>query len=161
MRRIQPNTYGSGRQLIQCLQSFAVMELLHNSENIYIHAPLLNDVPIVNSRAGEFSFALPDASLNQLSLTHLLSLLADRGSQIHICFRENINTLLLEKLNHPSITLSQRTSIYPPGWVTESYALSGVIYFRSDRIEFFEDEIKIFTEKDDVDKLLLNAQSTW
>lgn len=161
MRTIQPNTYKGNQQLMFCLQSFAVLELIQNSPALYIHVPLLQDTTIILNKAGEFSSVLPDIARQQLRLTELLMLLAERGSEIHISYRDEVSPLILENLQHSGIQIRQYASIYPPGWITKKYALSGLIYFRSDRLDFFEDEIKIFTEPDEVDKLLLNAQSAW
>lgn len=161
MRKIQPNTYSSNRQLAQCVQSFAVLELLQNSDTIYLHVPCLSDSRVVHNQAGEFSLALPDTDIQQLNLTSLLGLLAERGSSIYICCRDDISNLIAESLKHPAITISQRASIYPPGWITERYALSGVIYFRPDRIDFYENEIEVLSDPVQVEELFMKAKSAW
>lgn len=161
MRRIQPNTYNGNKQLMQCIQSFAVLELLQNSDDIYLHVPLLSDTPIVNNKAGEFALALPDVDVHQLGLIRLLLSLADRGTYIHISYRDDVSSLVLENLTHSRIAISRRTSIYPPGWITERYALSGLIHFRADRIDFHENEITVLSDPVQVEELLMKAKSAW
>lgn len=161
MRTIQPNTRDGSRQLMRCFQSFAIFELLKNSRQLYIHIPILQDTCLLTNKSGEFTAVLPDASLQHLHLSQFLILLADRGTHIYIRYRDPLEVLLHEHLQHPRICLSQNPTIYPPGWVTESYAILGVMYFRPQEVSIFENEITISTEHQDVDKSLLMARSTW
>ncbi len=161
MRIIQPSVRDGRSQLMRCLQSFVVFELLKNSKQIYIHTPILQDTRVLMNKTGEFTPALPDASWRNLYLSQLLKLLADQESKIHIRYRDTLDALLYANLQHPNIQLSQNATIYPPGWITESYAIAGIMYFRPDDISFFENEITISTESYEVDKLLLTVRSTW
>lgn len=161
MRRIQPNTYNGNKQLMQCIQSFSVLELIQNSDNIYLHVPLLSDTPIINNKAGEFALALPDMDVHRLGLIRLLLSLAHRGTHIHISYCDDVSGLIVENLTHPRITIARRTLIYPPGWITERYALSGLIHFRPDRIDFHENEIVVLSNPVQVEELLMKAKSVW
>lgn len=161
MRAIQPSMRDGNRQLMRCFQSFAVFELLKNSQYLYIHTPILQDTRLLTNNAGEFTPALPDASWQYLHLSQFLTLLAERETNIYIRYRDPLDALMNAHLQHPRIRLSQHNTTYPPGWITESYTISGVMYFRPEGVNFFDNEIVISTERQDVDKLLLTAQSTW
>ena len=85
-RIIQASVRTGAVQASRCVGSLFALELLQPGSCLYVCVPLLRNTAILPNHLGQFGALIPDAEAIALTLSIALSLLAERGTTVHLIY---------------------------------------------------------------------------
>lgn len=160
-RRITSSARGGSVQLTNCLHSLFALELMSPSPEVYLISPWISNVPLINNRFGQFRVIIGDSEEDELRLVTILSILADRGSKVHIIYRPHSQTEEFLNLLPSTIEHRKSTTLHEKGLITKHCYLRGSMNFTYSGVNLNDEEIEFTTDPTDVSYALLEAQQRW
>jgi len=161
-RTIKSRARSSSVQLTDVLGSLVALELMSPSETIYLISPWISDMPLIDNRFGQMRAILSGMGKTRLGLVHVLTTLAERGSQVRVMYRAHIpqTTQFLRRLppivNHRAID-----HLHEKGFICNHFYVRGSMNFTYSGVNVNEESIELTTEPEQVAGALMDAQHMW
>jgi hypothetical protein len=164
-RTVKSRARGSSVQLIDCLKSLFVLELLQPSEELYLISPWLSKVPLIDNRFGQFRAISGDYDKAELNLADTLILLAQRGTKVHILYRRPANEmthLFIESVRDiRRIECRSSEELHEKGLITSHFYLRGSMNFTYAGININDEHVELTTDEAMIWKALQEAKIIW
>lgn len=165
-RRITSKARGSSVQLIDCLSSLFALELLAPSPELYLISPWLSNVPLLTNHFGQFRAITTEMNKQELHLGDILTLLAEKGSRIHIiCRPEHPQT---EEFLRSLLGRSQSNIVYrcsetwhEKGLISVHFYLRGSMNFTYAGVNLNDESVELTTEPAEVARAIAEARVAW
>jgi PLD-like domain len=133
VRRITTRGRGPTRAVDEALQAAFVADLLCPSKQVWLLSPWISDIPVLDNRSGEFAALLPGASLRDLSLTEMLRVMAQRGTEVTVVVRPDPrNNAVVDRLRDPSrdaMRVVISANVHDKGFLTDHVYFEGSMNF--------------------------------
>jgi PLD-like domain len=161
-RIVKSYSRSSTVELADVLASLFSLELLSPSPVLYIISPWLSDMPILDNQYGQFRAVIGDYGRESLGLAAVLTLLAERGTQVRVMTRgghlqtdEFLRKLPLEVEQKRIATLHEK------GLVSHHYYLRGSMNFTFSGVNINDESVELTTDSEDVTLALKLAEQRW
>jgi phosphatidylserine/phosphatidylglycerophosphate/cardiolipin synthase-like enzyme len=161
-RSIKSKARGSSVQLIDCLSSLFLLELLSPSPELYLISPWLSKVVLINNRFGQFRAVTSQLNKSELDLTDILTMLADRGTRVRIMCRPQSNQTedVLTSLPN-SVECRRMETLHEKGLVSHHFYLRGSMNFTHAGVNLNDESIELTRNPDEVARALVAARARW
>lgn len=152
----------SAAQTAACVGSLFALELMCPSREIYLNVGALGNALILRNDLDQFSALFPGQDISQLTLATALSLLAERGTEVHLAYAadRSIEEEFLYLLS-PRVLLRRASQVHHCGIFTERFCLRGSLSFASFGVDITSDRMELSTEAGEVTRALLSARQYW
>lgn len=164
-RTIKSRARGSSVQLLDCLKSLFVLELLQPSEELYLISPWLSKVPLIDNRFGQFRAIAGDYDKAELNLADILILLAHRGTKVRILYRHPTNEMTYAFIESVRgirrIECRSSKELHEKGLITSHFYLWGSMNFTYAGININDEHVELTTDETMIWKALQEAKISW
>lgn len=118
------------------LQSLLVCELIRPSSKLWLVSPWITDIVVVDNAAGQFKSLIPEFKRAPIRLSEILVLLADKGTRVQVCTRDDEkNRPFISKLGASAgrlahcLRVTTSTELHEKGLLCDSFYLNGSFNF--------------------------------
>lgn len=161
-RSIKSKARGSSVQLIDCLSSLFLLELLNPSPELYLISPWLSKVVLINNRFGQFRAVTSELNKSELHLADILTLLAEKGAHVRIMCRPHSNqTEDVLALLPKSIEYRHMEKLHEKGLISHHFYLRGSMNFTHAGVNLNDESIELTREPDEVARAIIAARARW
>jgi hypothetical protein len=164
-RVIKSKARGSSVQLLHCLSSLFVTELLNPSPELYLISPWISKVSLINNRFGQFRAVTSGLNKSELHLGDILTLLAEKGTHIFIMCRPNhplteefVKPLLTA---HSGIQCRRREALHEKGLITHNFYLRGSMNFTYSGVNLNDESVELTLSSQAIARALIEAKADW
>lgn len=155
-----------GNDLRELLQQLLVGEFLAPSRSLWLAAPSLRNVPILDNRASSFAGAAPDLPRRSVLLSEVLAALRSRGTELVIVTSDNPaeqsvlvslrSELSTAETGGPAPQINALPGLGTRGLVADRWALTGSFRFTNDGLDAGDDVVTLITNPAEVQALRLS-----
>jgi hypothetical protein len=162
---IKSRARGSSVQLLGCLSSLFALELLKPSTECYLISPWLSKVALIDNRFGQFRALASELDTSTLHLGDILTLLATRGTRVHILYRAPANEMTSQFLQSvrdvENIAIRAARDLHEKGLVTSHVYVHGSMNFTYAGVNINDESIEIVSDEHLVWRALQEARVSW
>lgn len=161
-RVIKSRVRGGSAQLADCLAALLALELAAPGGRLYLISPRLGDMPLLDSRFGQFRALMPEMSRTELRLAETLNILAARGSDVRVLYRAG-SPSSESFLSHlaPEVRTRAVAQLEERGLVGERFYLRGSLEFTLEGATAGAESVELTTEPAAVARALVEAEQIW
>lgn len=164
-RVIKSSARGSSVQLADCLGSLFALELLKPAEELFLISPWLSEVSLVDNRFGQFRAVVSDLDKAELHLGHIFTLLAERGTRVHILYctpvSEPTSSFLGSLQNIEGIECRAYPDLHEKGLSTSHFHLRGSMNFTYKGVKINGESVELTTEESMLWRALQEGKMRW
>lgn len=164
-RIITSRSRGSSLQLISCLSSLLTLELLKPGKELYLISPWLSNVPLIDNRFGQFRALVGEWDRTMLHLGDILTLLAARGTQVHILYRNPSNGITQQFVdglqNSANIECRAKQNLHIKGLITSHFYVRGSMNFTYSGVKINDESVEITRDEVTIWQALQEAKVSW
>jgi len=149
-------------QLADCLSSVLVLELWHPSPELYLISPWLSEVSLISNRLGQFRALVPDGWKNELRLTDILIMLAERGTQVRVIYNPHHQQTqdFIAKLP-TTIECRGVETLHEKGLISQNFYIHGSMNFTYSGVNVNDEKVELTDKPEDVSFALVDARLRW
>lgn len=164
-RVIKSRAPSSSVQLVNCLASLFVFELLQPSKELYLISPWLSKVPLIDNRFGQFRPFARELGKDFLHLGDILTLLAAHGTQVHVLYRQPVHPITAQFVESlrltENIACRSAVALHEKGLITSHFYLRGSMNFTYSGIKINDESVELTDDEAIVWKALQEAKVSW
>lgn len=161
-RSIKSKARGSSVQLLDCLSSLFLLELLSPSPELYLISPWLSKVVLIHNRFGQFRAIASELNKSELHLADILTLLAKKGTQVRIlCRPHNHQTEEVLELLPASVEYRHTETLHEKGLISHHFYLRGSMNFTYAGVNLNDESVELTRNPDEVARALIAARAQW
>ena len=134
-RLIWTSAIRKGVQIREVLRGICVAELLAPSNDFWVVAPWISDIPLIHDPVGRFRFINP-LGLETITLASLLEYLIDEGTRVTVVTRRDGSVEFTRQLRDKEssggaggVRIVRQPDLHAKGLLGDSYALTGSMNF--------------------------------
>jgi hypothetical protein len=152
VRKIFKNATTAQGAVLEALAFVFSQELLLPSEHVFMVAPWISNIPILDNRQGGFTALNPEWPRTQIHLVEVLATLAARGAQLHLHVgTDNHNRYFESKLKEAMADAGvsgqcqwkAHPHLHTKGILTDQVLVSGSMNFTRNGIRLLDESVDI------------------
>jgi phosphatidylserine/phosphatidylglycerophosphate/cardiolipin synthase-like enzyme len=166
VRRITTRGGGPTRAVDEALQATLVAELLCPSKQVWLLSPWISDIPVLDNRGGEVTSLLPGAPLRDLSLTEVLRVIAQRGTEVIVVVRPDPrNDAVVDRLRDPTRDVGSAMrvvvskNLHDKGFLTDHVYFEGSMNFTHHGRTVNEEGVTVSRDQDLLSRMRIDFEA--
>lgn len=161
-RSIKSKARGSSVQLIDCLSSLFLLELLSPSPELYLISPWLSKVALINNRFGQFRAVTSELNKSELHLADILTLLSEKGTRVRIlCRPRSPQTEEVLALLPKNIECRRTETLHEKGLISHHFYLRGSMNFTYAGVNLNDESLELTRKPEEVAGAIIAVRARW
>lgn len=151
-RKIFKNATTSQAAVKELLAFVFSQELVLPSKDVFVVAPWISNIPVLDNRQGGFMSLNPEWSRSEIHLVDVLTTMATRGARLHIHVNKDTHNLYTESRLHEALSdagvsgqCRWRThkNLHTKGLLTERVLISGSMNLTRNGVRILDESVDV------------------